>query len=78
MGYRQALLGGGTYLNTLFLEKKLIDEIILTIEPKIFGDGLSLFSKDFNIELQLLEVKQINANAIMLRYKVKYWFYSIY
>jgi len=72
MGYKQALLGGGTFLNTLFLEKKLIDEIILTIEPKIFGDGLSLFNKNFNIELQLLEVKKINANAIMLRYKVKY------
>ncbi len=72
MGYKQALLGGGTYLNTLFLKKKLIDEIILTIEPKIFGDGLSLFGQDFYIGLQLLEVKKINANAIMLRYRVKY------
>jgi dihydrofolate reductase len=72
MGYKKALLGGGTYLNTLFLKKKLINEIIVTIEPKIFGDGLSLFSKDFNITLKLLTVKKINLNTIMLKYKVKY------
>ncbi len=72
MGYSSALLGGGTYLNTLFLEKKLIDEIILTVEPLIFGNGLSLFSKDFDINLTLQEVKQINKNTVLLRYKVHY------
>ncbi len=72
MGYKKALLGGGTFLNTIFLEKKLIDEIILTVEPRIFGDGLSLFNKNFNITLKLLTVKKINANTIMLKYKVKH------
>ncbi len=71
-GYKSAVLGGGTFLNTSFLEKKLIDEIILSIEPKIFGNGLSLFSKDFNIDLELLEVKKINEDAIVVRYRVKY------
>jgi len=69
-GYEKVLLGGGTFLNTLFLEKKLIDEIILTIEPKIFGDGLSLFRGDFNIDMQLQEVKKINENSIIIKYKV--------
>ena len=72
MGYKSALLGGGAFLNSLFLEKKLISEIILTIEPKIFGDGLSLFNKDFNVNLKLKEVKKINDDAIMVRYKVIY------
>ena len=72
MGYTSALLGGGASLNTMFLEKKLINEIILTIEPKIFGVGIDLFNKDFNINLQLLEVKKINNNAIRLKYKVRY------
>ncbi len=72
MGYKSAILGGGCYLNTLFLERKLIDEIILTIEPRLFGNGLSLFNRDVNLNLELLEAKKINNNSILLRYKVIY------
>ncbi len=72
MGYKSAILGGGSYLNTLFLKNKLINEIILTVEPKIFGDGLGLFGGDFNINLTLRELKKINDNSIMIRYKVEY------
>ncbi len=70
MGYTSALLGGGSFLNSLFLEKKLISEIVLTVEPKIFGAGLSLFNKDLNADLKLLEVKNLNENTIMLHYQV--------
>lgn len=72
MGYKKALLGGGMALNTLFLQKKLINEIILTVEPKIFGSGLSLFNDDFDINLKLLELKKINEDSYMVRYKVLY------
>lgn len=72
MGYTSALLGGGAFLNTLFLEKKLISEIILTVEPKIFGSGLGLFNGDFNINLNLLEIKKINNGSLMLKYKILY------
>jgi dihydrofolate reductase len=72
MGYKSALLGGGSFLNSLFLEKKLISEIILTVEPKIFGTGLSLFNRDLNADLKLLEVKKLNDNTLMLHYQVLY------
>lgn len=72
MGFKRALLGGGTGLNTLFLQKKLISEIILTVEPKIFGSGLSLFNDDFDINLKLLELKKVNEDSYMVRYKVIY------
>ena len=72
MGYKSALLGGGAYLNSLFLEKKLITEIILTIEPKIFGSGLSLFDRALEADLKLIESKTINENTLMLRYQVIY------
>ena len=71
-GYKKALLGGGSFLNSLFLEKKLIDEIMITIEPKVFGQGLSLFNKDFDINLELIELKKLNKNSIFLHYKVIY------
>jgi dihydrofolate reductase len=69
-GYKSAILGGGAYLNGLFLKKGLIDEIIVTVEPKIFGDGLSLFSGDFDVNLQLLEMEKLNENSMVLKYKV--------
>lgn len=73
MGYQSALLGGGAYLNALFLKKKLIDEMIITVEPKIFGKGLSLFrDEEFDVNLHLKEMKKINDNAIMLHYLVEY------
>lgn len=72
MGYKAALLGGGANLNSLFLKHKLISEIILTIEPKIFGTGLSLFAQDLEADLKLLDFKKLNENTLMLKYQVIY------
>ena len=70
MGYQSALLGGGAYLNGLFLKKGLVDELMVTVEPKIFGDGLSLFSGDFDVNLEFISMEKINDNSIVLKYKV--------
>lgn len=72
MGYKEALLGGGSFLNSLFLEKKLISEIVLTVEPKIFGSGLSLFNREIDVNLKLLEFRNLNENTLMIRYQVLY------
>ena len=71
-GFTEVILGGGAFLNSVFLKENLIDEIILTIEPKIFGKGLGVFSEDFNIDLELKDFEKINNNSIVIRYKVKY------
>ena len=36
-GYKRMLLVGGSTINALFLKSKLVDEIYLTLEPKILG-----------------------------------------
>jgi len=71
-GYKSAILGGGAFLNTQFLKKKLINEIWLTIEPKIFGDGLGIFSGDFDQDLKLLSVEKINENSVVVKYEIIY------
>lgn len=71
MGYKSAVLGGGSFLNTQFLEKKLINEIWLTIEPKIFGRGLGVFDGDFDVNLKLMGAKKINKDTLLVKYKVK-------
>jgi dihydrofolate reductase len=70
IGYKSAVLGGGAYMNTQFLERKLIDEIWLTIEPKIFGNGLGVFSGDFDVNLGLISSEKINESTVLLRYEV--------
>src|SRR5687768_11504019 len=42
-GYTEAVLTGGAQINALFLQASLIDEIWLTMEPLIFGEGINLF-----------------------------------
>ncbi|NMC51749.1 dihydrofolate reductase [Candidatus Kuenenbacteria bacterium] len=70
-GFEKVILGGGATINGLFLKENLIDEIWLTIEPKIFGEGLSLFKDaDVDLELELLEVRNLYKNVIQVRYKV--------
>jgi len=69
-GYKKVILGGGAFINGMFLEKKLVDEIIITIEPKIFGDGLGLFRGDFDVNLKLKKIEKINKNSVLLRYQV--------
>ncbi len=72
MGYKSALLGGGAVINSLFLKYKLINKIILTIEPKIFGKGISLFNQENEINLKLKEILKINKNSILIKYNVNY------
>lgn len=69
----EALLVGGSELNAEFFKRKLINEIYLTIEPKIFGEGLPLAQiAGLEVQLELLTVKQLNQQGtLLLHYNVK-------
>lgn len=78
-GYKHVLVEGGPTLLGSFLKKNLIDEIFLTISPKIYGtenevtlnlvEGV-LFPKKATKKLKLLSVKPIK-NELFLRYSVE-------
>lgn len=74
---KRILVEGGPTLFGSFLEEDLIDEIFLTIAPKIFGNKKGkaltlveskLFSADQVKRLQIISVKQIE-DELFLRYK---------
>jgi dihydrofolate reductase len=69
-GYTEVVLAGGRTINDIFGREELIDEIDLTIAPKIFGAGLSLFSEAIEMDLELLHFKELEPNVIYLKYKV--------
>lgn len=70
--YESVLLGGGCFLNSQFLKRKLINEIVLTVEPVLFGQGLPLFDTDTTARLRLMDLQKINDQAFCVRYQVIY------
>lgn len=70
-GFETIILGGGATVNGLFLNENLIDEVWLTIEPKLFGEGLQLFKGvDADVDLKLLEIKKLDENVLQVRYQI--------
>ena len=65
-------LCGGAELATSLFKEKLIDEIILKLNPVVFGTGLPLFSETIKHgALELLDSKVYANGVALLRYQVK-------
>ncbi len=70
-GFKEAIVAGGSILNSSFIKENLIDEIYVDIEPIVLGNGIKLFEdSNFEVKLELLETKKISENEIQLHYKV--------
>jgi len=69
-GYTEVILTGGSTINTLFAKANLIDEIVVTISPKIFGTGISLFSDELDLSLDLKSMGKVDDGLVVLKYQV--------
>lgn len=71
-GFKKMALIGGMKLNTSFLKNNLIDEVFIDIHPILIGEGLRLFenTKKLFKKMQLLDVKKMGNNLVLLHYKV--------
>lgn len=73
LGYKKALLSGGGIINTQFMKKKLVNEIILNIDSIIIGEGITIFQDyKFEAKLKLLKIKRLAEGILQLNYKVDY------
>ena len=54
-GSKHIWLVGGSEIIRLFLKEKAIDELIITIIPKLLGGGIPLFSKEYPKSLFMIE-----------------------
>jgi dihydrofolate reductase len=71
-GYETAVLAGGATINSLFLKEHLIDEMMLTIVPRVFGQGLSLFSEPTDCSLSLIAARDLDQGLQLLHYRFTY------
>jgi dihydrofolate reductase len=71
-GQDQMLIVGGAHIATSFFKEQLVDELWLTIEPKIFGTGGSfVIEEPLNINLQLISCEQVNTRGTLItKYEV--------
>jgi dihydrofolate reductase len=71
-GYKTAALTGGSTINSLFAHARLIDEMIITIIPTLFGQGVPLFSESVNINLELIGSNELERGTPLLHYRLLY------
>jgi dihydrofolate reductase len=69
-GYAEVVLAGGSIVNSMFARANLIDEIVITIAPRVFGTGISLFADETDMQLELMEIEKLDSNHVVLRYRV--------
>ena len=71
-GFREMYLLGGELTNTGFFRSHLVDEILITVEPLLFGTGNGLVSGYIpDTKLKLEHIKRLNKKGtLLLTYKV--------
>jgi dihydrofolate reductase len=79
-GFEQVAICGGNSIYSQFMQANLIDTLYLTIEPILFGQGVSLFKKSLKFDLKskphpqlkLISQQQLNEQgALLLEYEVE-------
>ena len=71
-GYQRAAVLGGRSVYDYFLNRDLITDMYITIEPLVFGDGLSLFTsiQHTMVRFDLVSVEQLNKQGtVLLHYR---------
>jgi dihydrofolate reductase len=69
-GYREVVLAGGTRINSLFVRAGLIDELIVTVTPMIFGTGIGLFEEGIEVDLVLTDLRRLDDARVCLHYRI--------
>jgi dihydrofolate reductase len=63
----QMLVVGGPHVATSFLKEQLIDELWLTLEPKIFGTGGNFVTEvNLDINLHLIHYEKVNEQGTLI------------
>lgn len=71
-GFSDGYLLGGAHTNTEFFKQNLVDEIWVTIEPKILGLGNGLLGEEkVDVNLKILSAEKLNGKGtLLLKYAV--------
>lgn len=72
-GFKEVAICGGSHIYTMFMKANIVDTLYLTVEPIVFGKGISLFNEDLKYHLELKSaVTSESTGSLLLEYKVDY------
>lgn len=70
-GFKEVAICGGSQIYTKFMKAGVVDTLYLTIEPVLFGKGVSLFTEDLRYHLQLKSAQTSESSgSLLLEYSV--------
>jgi len=69
-GLQNCALLGGAKIHRLFLAANCVNEIWLTVEPVLFGQGTPLVDGPVTTELRLFATEKLSENTLLLKYSV--------
>lgn len=71
MGHKNILLVGWWHINGSFLQKNLIDEVIVDVQPIVLGDGIKIFEQiSKSILLDFIKTERLWNNLVLIHYAV--------
>lgn len=71
-GFSELAICGGSQIYNMFMKAKVVDKLYLTVEPLLFGKGVTLFKDDILADLTLLSESKTEKGTVFLEYKVNY------
>ena len=73
-GFSEVAICGGASIYSLFLQAKVVKKLYLTVEPLLFGTGISLFNSTLadTIKLTLISSSTTPTGTVFLEYEVTY------
>jgi dihydrofolate reductase len=71
-GHQRCALLGGSQIHSLFLAAGLVNEMWLTLEPRLFGSGTPLLARPANVRLELISQERLGeSNSVLVKYRVQ-------
>jgi dihydrofolate reductase len=72
---RKILFLGGSELNHFMLQHKIVSDLVLDVEPRLFHGGFPMIQQqnlDFSYMLELKSVAKYSDNGLRVHYKILY------
>ncbi len=70
-GCESVVIAGGSSIYSQFLKAGLVTDVYLTIEPVLFGEGVSFTDNIERINMKLVEVSRLGEDAVLFHYKIE-------
>lgn len=69
-GFSEVTICGGSAIYDMFLQAGLVTDIYLTVEPLLFGSGVSLARSGLKTHMSVVETRKLTPDVLFVHYAV--------